>query len=354
MIGIRIGGLAMNNNDQSKLPFNASKPTNIKMIGLFLFLIAIAIMNYFLFTHSPKKEEQKEIENYTLPTLKTTQAWQEKSKAVNLQGNFEHNEAMIKQKLTEAKAKEFVNRLQASQHESGNIAPIVAGENKQTEGSDYPKLTDSNKAFLAEASNSKAEHVYASYLRPLPYIVGQGKYIFATLSTAINSDLPGPIEAVVSQDVYGEQGRKVLIPRGSKLIGEYKSGLVNHQSRLFVVWTRIKEPNGVDVQVGSPGTDTLGRAGLTGYIDNHYMARYLSATLIAIIGAGAATSGVSSTDQFNSTAFYRQNISQALTTQASDSLSQNMNIPPTINKPQGEPVIVFVNRDLDFSRIYQS
>ena len=153
----------------------------------------------------------------------------------------------MQQALAEAKAKDFVERLQASQggtvQGSHDMASAPSGMNDPAQQSENNavssiKLTDPNTAFLLEASNSKAEHVYATHFGALPYLIGQGKFIFANLAVASNSDLPGQMRAIVSQDVYGEQGRKVLIPKGSLLIGEYKSGLVNNQDRLFVVWTR--------------------------------------------------------------------------------------------------------------------
>jgi type IV secretion system protein VirB10 len=153
--------------------------------------------------------------------------------------------------------------------------------------------------------------------------------------------------------VYGEQGRHILIPKGSKLIGEYKSGLVNNQSRLFVIWTRVREPNGIDVMLGSEGTDELGRAGLTGETDYHFFARFGTATLMAMISAGASTIGVNPNDEYNSMASYRQNVSQALAQQANNTLNQGINIPPTINIHQGQKIVIFVNRDLDFSRVYR-
>jgi type IV secretion system protein VirB10 len=268
---------------------------------------------------------------------------------------------MKERELVEAKAKDFIERLQVSQNaggvsqSSGPSNAISSGVNN--EGQPAPATNvlpqDPNTAFLLQASNSKTEREYATHFGPLPYVIGQGKFIFATLAVAINSDLAGQIEAVVSQDVYGEQGRKVLIPRGSHLIGQYRSGLSNNQSRLFTVWTRIKEPNGVDIQLGSEGTDTLGRAGLTGNVDYHFFDRFGSSLLVSLIGAGAANIGVNSSDQYNSASAYRTGIAEAMSEQGKSLLSQNINIPPTINIAQGEKIVVFVNRDLDFSRVYR-
>ncbi|MFN9910766.1 MAG: TrbI/VirB10 family protein, partial [bacterium] len=76
----------------------------------------------------------------------------------------------------------------------------------------------------------------------------------------------------------------MLIPAGSRLIGEYKSGIAQGQTRVFIVWTRLLRSDGVSVQLASIGTDSLGRAGSSGYVDNHYLERYGSAVLLSLVG----------------------------------------------------------------------
>lgn len=343
---------------KDSLPLQVKKPSHLKMVGIFSFLLGLAVINYFIYNQDHERDEVvNNSENYQTPSPRTIQESKSLGHDQILKSDILQDEAKLKQQLAVAKAKMFIERLQAPQHtdneNAGSTSSNTTSNSSNSNQSLQTKLADPNKAFLVEASNSKTEHVYATHYGPLPYVIGQGKFIFGTLSTAINSDLPGQIAAIVSEDVYGEQGRKILIPKGSQLIGEYRSGLVNNQSRLFVVWTRLKEPNGVDIQIGSPGTDSLGQTGVTGVVDNHYAARYLGATLIALIGAGAANVGVHGSDEYNSMAAYRQSVSQALASQASDTLNQNINIPPTIHVPQGEKIIVYVNRDLDFSGVYK-
>ena len=268
----------------------------------------------------------------------------------------------MRKRLEEAKAKDFIERIQATQGIDGTVqtaGSAAISENGTPHSSadgaanqaGYSR--DQNTAYLEHEAGARPEKSFAERFAPQPYLIGQGKFIFATLSVAINSDLPGQVSAVVNQDVYGEQGRKVLIPRGSRLVGEYRSGLATNQSRLFVVWTRVIQPNGISVMIGSEGTDALGQAGLTGSVDYHFFARFGTASLISLIGAGASTVGVNPGDEYNSMAAYRQAVSQAMAQQANQTLSQTANIPPTIHVQQGERVVVFVNKDLDFSRVYR-
>ena len=120
-------------------------------------------------------------------------------------------------------------------------------------------------------------------------IVAQGAIIPAVLETALDSDLPGFARAVVSRDVRSFDGQSVLIPRGSRLIGQYKSAVSQGATRAFVIWTRIIRSDGVSIQIGSPGEDALGRAGLTGEVNRRFFARFGGSILLSVLNAGVAS-----------------------------------------------------------------
>jgi type IV secretion system protein VirB10 len=178
----------------------------------------------------------------------------------------------------------------------------------------------------------------------LGLMVPQGAVIPAVLETAINSDLPGYTRAVVSRDVYSFDGRNVLIPRGSRLIGQYRSATALGQSRAFVIWSRVVRPDGVSVQIGSPGTDELGRGGLTGEVQRHFLRRFGGSILLSVLNAGAAAIGGAPNTQIAIG-------SPAQANAAASSAQMGENIPPTIKVPQGEGIRIFVARDLDFSAV---
>src|SRR5690606_28158192 len=81
-------------------------------------------------------------------------------------------------------------------------------------------------------------------------------------------------------------GRRILIPIGSRLIGEYQSEVTRGQSRVFVVWSRLIRQDGVSVRLDSIGADTLGRSGMTGFVDTKFKERFGSALLLSILGGG--------------------------------------------------------------------
>lgn len=207
-----------------------------------------------------------------------------------------------------------------------------------------PRLS-ANESFLDRVTRAKPDTVGIDRMSSTDLVVPQGTVITGVLETAINSDLPGLVRAVVSRDVRGFDATKVLIPRGSRLIGQYSSGVALGQSRAFVIWTRLLRNDGISVQLGSAATDPLGTAGLGGKVDSHFLRRFGAATLLSVI-----TSGL---DYLVATAQVGGAVTVGSPTQATQlagiALQRDIDIPPTIKVAQGTPVRVFVARDLDFA-----
>src|SRR3990167_94891 len=128
--------------------------------------------------------------------------------------------------------------------------------------------SDNGKTFAGQGvytdfgnQSMTATAVSAKKIAHPDYTVASGEFLHAVLETAIQSDLPGQIRAVVSQPVYAYVGETPLIPAGSRLIGQYSSSVLQGQNRVFVVWNRVILPNGTSAQINSAGTDQLGIAG---------------------------------------------------------------------------------------------
>ena len=204
-----------------------------------------------------------------------------------------------------------------------------------------------NEAFADRLTRTAPESVGTDKLSSTDLVVPQGTIIAAVLETAIDSDLPGLVRAVVSRDVRGFDGSKVLIPRGSRLVGQYSSGVALNQSRAFVIWTRVLRSDGVSVQLVSAGTDPLGTAGLGGKVDTHFLRRFGAATLLSVITGGLEY--LANTARSGSQVLVG-NVSQA-NQLASIALQRQIDIAPTIRVAQGTPVRVFVARDLDFGPV---
>jgi type IV secretion system protein VirB10 len=185
----------------------------------------------------------------------------------------------------------------------------------------------------------------------------QGTVIQASLETAINTDLPGMIRAVVAEDVHSLDGSRVLIPRGSKVLGKYSDDISLGQKRVMVIWDRLLLPDNQTVTINSYGADAIGQAGVKGKVDTHFFERFGSATLISVIGiapavATASLSNKNNNNSNNSSGYNDANnlanaISQNMNSSLGGVVGEYLNRAPTIGVKQGANVTIFVDRDLE-------
>jgi type IV secretion system protein VirB10 len=182
----------------------------------------------------------------------------------------------------------------------------------------------------------------------LSRVVPQGTLIAAVLESAINSDLPGAVRGVVSRDVRSFDGSRILIPRGSRLVGEYKSSASVGQTRAFVVWSRIISPTGVSIEIASPAVDRLGQGGVEGAVDNNFFERFGASILLTVLNAGVTALANNGSNNSNTTLLLGW---PGLTGQGVGAGITPPNVPATLRVPQGAAVQVYVARDLDFSGV---
>jgi type IV secretion system protein VirB10 len=230
---------------------------------------------------------------------------------------------------------------------------------------------DVNSQFANSVYASSAGITEATKVGNLNIMIVQGKIIQAVLESAINTDLPGQIRAIVSHDTYAEAGRDILIPKGSRIIGSYNSAVKRGQERVFIIWTRVIRPDGIDIAINSPGVDALGRAGMGGpedgvYVDNKYFEAYEAAFLTSLLDIGVAaagqglfgnqdtstTTGVNGTTTNTTGSAGSEAVTQAVQSignVSSNIVSSELNLSPTITVDQGSKINIFVNKDLVFS-----
>lgn len=261
-----------------------------------------------------------------------------------------------------AAAKEFPERLRSKLVVLDN--PDSSGPGTLT-GGEGEGLTvageDRSGKFLAAATSLSDRSAKARRIARIDALVPEGTLIPGILETAIVSDLPGQVRAIVSEDVYSFDGRRVLIPTGTRLIGEYQSEITRGQTRIFVVWSRMLRDDGVTVRLNSIGADSLGRSGLTGRVDKKFRERFGAAILLSIVGAGASyltgygsqTASGDSDDAQRAEELARETLAQTFSDMANQALGDSLRIPPTISVSQGERIFVFVRQDLDFSALYE-
>lgn len=216
----------------------------------------------------------------------------------------------------------------------------------------YGEITESDSA-----DGSRFEHALqptvlqgakAGHIGNRNFIVAMGTSIPCTLETALSSVQPGFTSCVISRDVLSDNGRVVVMEKGTQVTGEYRGGLRSGQNRLFVLWNRAKTPQGVIITLASPATDAVGRTGFDGSVNSHWWKRFGSGLLLSVVNDVTNYAGT----QLQRTDIQAQSTTGGGRDAAAIAVEQSINIPPTLSKHQGSLVSIFIVRDLDFSNIY--
>ena len=238
----------------------------------------------------------------------------------------------------------------------GYTSPTQAIGNKEN-------IIQIKKNPISELKESQTT-VDATYIADGSITIAQGKMISAILETAINTEMPGIVRAVVSRDIFGESGNKILIPRGSRLYGSYSSSVQRGQARVQIGWTRLIRPDGVSLNINFSAADQFGRSGIPGEVDNRYSSVIANSLLTSILTVGGvATAQKLFSNNTNSTTTVNQN--QGITTTTTNATNQaiydvtktildtigqiitnSIDLNPVIRIPQGTKVTVIVNSDI--------
>jgi type IV secretion system protein VirB10 len=190
--------------------------------------------------------------------------------------------------------------------------------------------------------------VEASVLPTRRLLLPKGAFIDCTLETAIDSTLPGLTTCIVATDTFGADGSVVLLERGTKLLGETRGQVQQGASRVFVIWTEARTPDGVVVPLDSPATDELGRSGLPGSVQRHFWQRFGAAIMISTLD-GALQAAVQSSARGGALIYNPAPSADIM----NDVLKGSIAIAPTVIKRNGDRIQVLVARDVDFRGVYE-
>lgn len=351
---------------------SVGKKRNNTLAGFVVVALFVIIFSYGIFTSGKEKKEIKSGDDhystsgYTNENLLKRQ--QETVKAKPKQNTKEERPQMSREDmiaLLEARQKEADDALAAKKaEEAGKLEAakrssgitIFQTSGNRNAGNTQPNHQATNFGAIAGINNEKEPQPspgtlqlgntkkidvsVATQINDMHRTVAAGKFIQGVLETAINSTLPGQVRAVVSTDLYSENGAKILIPKGSRLVGQYQSGIKQGQNRVFVIWSHVTTPTGIQVSLESAGTDSLGTSGLSGDYDSHFMKRFGAALLLSVI-----ENYESNQNDLN------VNTGNSLNRASSIALDSSVNIPPTIYVDQGEKINVFIARNLNFEGV---
>ena len=244
---------------------------------------------------------------------------------------------------------------------------VGGGDGKSSDESKKKAAKMYVENFIPEHTSSAQQKV--TKVGNMSLLVAQGKVIETVLETPVNTNYPGPIRAIVSSDVYSENGNNVLIPRGSRVVGQFTGTYNPGQTRVNIIWDRIIMPNGYDIAVASPAIGPLGTAGVEGVVDTQMMPTITNAVLFSALnvafaqaasnltGSGKSSQTSTSTApggivSSTTTSTPTQQAIQQQTTNLGNTIQglaqQTYSTKPFITLDQGTLVSIFVNRDLLF------
>ncbi len=208
-----------------------------------------------------------------------------------------------------------------------------------------PATQDRHTAFLNGPVDRQTVAMDRIMAPALPYILQAGAVIPAAMITGIRSDLPGQITAQVTENVYDSPtGSLLLIPQGTRIIGQYDAGVQFGQRRVLLVWNRLILPNGRSIVLErQPGADASGYAGLEDGVDYHWWDLMKAAGLSTLLGIGAE---LATDDEDRLIRAIRDGAQDTINQAGQQIVQRQLQVAPTLTIRPGYPVRVIVTRDL--------
>lgn len=227
---------------------------------------------------------------------------------------------------------------QASSSSPAGVAPA----------SDDDQSSDASKSLARQLTPARMKASKATVMKNMSLTIAKGTMIPCGTGTELDTTVPGQVSCTVTRDIYSVNGLVKLIDKGAFVDGQIGGGIKDGQARVFVLWERIRNPDGTIVNIDSSGTNSLGSAGIPGQVNSHMWERLRGVVMLSILSdslSAAVNKTQSQNIQYNNT---ENNSDQLL----SDALRQYMDIPPTLYDQQGDYISIYVARDLDFSSVY--
>lgn len=244
-------------------------------------------------------------------------------------------------------AGQLVSAAEAAALGSGS-QPSLAQETSPAEDDPAARQTDGKRreAFLDGGADRRTVSVDRVQAPASPHVVQAGAVIAAAMITGLRSDLPGQITAQVTEHVYdGPTGATLLIPQGSRLIGQYDAQIAFGQSRALLVWNRIIFPNGSSIVLErQPGADGAGYTGLQDGVDNHWGQIMRAALVSTLLSVGTEVG--SGNDENELLRAIRRGSSDSISRTGRQLVGRSLDVQPTLTIRPGFPVRVIVTRDL--------
>ena len=229
----------------------------------------------------------------------------------------------------EAAALRQTGRGQAYVH-TEPLPPTVTSPQYHMEDSDYASLGLAQTFFTYPVGRSR--------------VITEDRYIAAVLENSINSQLPGRAIAVIARHVYGSDDRQVLIPAGTRAVGDYVTLGETGETRLAIVWQRLIRPDGASIIVQEfEGADQMGRTGLIGEVDNRLFERFGTPLLLSVVSAATAAALQESPPGVRAA---QRDIAGSVSQITAQVLEKHIDLAPVIAIPAGAHIIIIPTHDL--------
>jgi type IV secretion system protein VirB10 len=334
-----------------------------KLQILFPFILAIGVISYMVYStffnkELEKKEEKKEVtivesKKFEAPPV-ITQIVQKIKTELPMSPNEPIKPKYVPRVSKSSKGtiisfNEPPEKVVSSQNQLDiNIMNNSLGLNNQT------KITPQAPTEKKVQIYTGGDYAIAGISRQDPNLsLAKGSYIECTMVTRIVSSYSGNTKCITSEDIYSTNGVTLLMEKGSTVTGHFKGGsMENGIERLFVIWDEIRTPNNVVINIDSQATGELGATGVDGYVDNHWGMRFGAAILVSILDIGSEALKNKYSGGDNSNTNYGSN-NNAVKSMSNTALNQFINIKPTFYKNHGDVVGIYIEKDLDFSKVYR-
>lgn len=269
------------------------------------------------------------------------------------------------QQLEQIKQEAKKKQLQA--YYAAFAAKATMGTPTQKNNSSNPVVAN-NRVSGTEAgesggvvNDSDSPYLNSELIKPkTPYLVQAGSIIPAVMISGLNSDISGQIVAQVRENVYDSiSGKYLLVPQGSKLVGQFSNQIAYGQDRIAVAWQRVIYPNGYSISLkGIPGSDVAGFSGFYDQVDNHYWRIFGASFVMGVITAGMQYSQNNTNSNVQSGGYGFTNPNPSVGQTVAGSLGQqlgstgmmitqkNLNIAPTITIRQGYKFTIMMTADV--------
>ena len=222
---------------------------------------------------------------------------------------------------------------------------MLSGENKSRPAT----VQDQARLTARKTLPSKTEQASAAGLGDRSFVITRGSYIPCVLQTQLFSNVPGQTGCIVSENIYSDDGSRLLVPRGSTVVGEYGETMRNGDTRIAVVWNRVKTTDGYVIDVDSGATDSVGTVGIGGNIDNRWGERIGAALLLSLVDDAV---DVAVASQSSSGPVYGGSTTRGTKSIAEKVLDSTINIKPTLSANRGARLMIYVSKDLWFDEVY--